>query len=145
MFALAVLAAAPLGIALYAYVGYPLILWIAARVRPGGSPAHDAAGWPSVTITIPVYNAVSSIGTTLESVLGLDYPRDQLQILVISDASTDGTDDVVRRFADRGIELLRLPERRGKTTAENAALAASRGDILVNVDSTIVVPKYSLK
>ena len=145
MFALAVLAAAPLGIALYAYVGYPLILWIVGRVRPGGSSTRDAAGWPSVTITIPVYNAVSSIGTTLDSVLGSDYPRDQLQILVISDGSTDGTDDVVGRFADRGIELLRLPERRGKTAAENSALAASRGDILVNVDSTILIPKYSLK
>jgi hypothetical protein len=51
----------------------------------------------------------------------------------------------VRAFADRGVELLRLPERRGKTTAENAALAASRGEILVNVDSTILLPSNSLK
>jgi glycosyltransferase involved in cell wall biosynthesis len=79
------------------------------------------------------------------SLLELDYPRDRFQILVISDASTDGTDDVVRGFADRGVELLRLPERRGKTAAENAALAASRGEILVNVDSTILVPTESLK
>ena len=98
-----------------------------------------------MTITVPVYNALANIGATLESLLRLDYPRDQLQILVISDASTDGTDDVVRKFADRGVELLRLPERRGKTAAENAAVAASRGEILVNIDSTIVVPAQSLK
>jgi cellulose synthase/poly-beta-1,6-N-acetylglucosamine synthase-like glycosyltransferase len=92
-----------------------------------------------------VYNAVLSIGGTLDSLLALDYPRDRLQILVISDASTDGTDDVVRAFADRGVELLRLPVRRGKTTAENAALTASRGEIMVNVDATILVPPASLK
>lgn len=146
MFALAAtLAAAPLIIALYAYVGYPLLLWIVGSIRPRGSTARDIAPWPSVTITVPVYNAVSSIGATLACLLELDYPRDLLQILVISDASTDGTDDIVRGFADRGIELLRLDERRGKTVAENAALAVSRGEIMVNVDSTILVPSLSLK
>jgi cellulose synthase/poly-beta-1,6-N-acetylglucosamine synthase-like glycosyltransferase len=141
----AIFAAAPLIIGLYAYFGYPLILWIVASIRPKQGSVRQPAPWPSVTITLPVYNAVMSITATLESLLELDYPRDRLQILVVSDASTDGTDDVVRRFTDRGVELLRLPERRGKTTAENAALASSRGDILVNVDSTIIVPVASLK
>jgi cellulose synthase/poly-beta-1,6-N-acetylglucosamine synthase-like glycosyltransferase len=141
----AIFAAAPLIIGLYAYFGYPLILWIVAIIRPRQSSFRHSALWPSVTITLPVYNAVSSITATLESLLELDYPRDRLQILVISDASTDGTDDVVRGFSERGVELLRLPERRGKTTAENAALASSRGEILVNVDSTILVPAASLK
>ena len=82
-------------------------------------------------MTVPVYNAVSSIRETLERILEVDYPRDRLQLLVISDASTDGTDDVVRCLAERGVELLRLPRRRGKTVAENSALAAARGEILV--------------
>lgn len=146
MVALAVvLASAPLVIAVYAYVCYPLILWIAASVRSRPGSAWSSVEWPTVTITIPVYNAVLSIAETLESLLALDYPRDRLQILVISDASTDGTDDVVRTFAHRGVELLRLPVRRGKTTAENAALAVSRGAIMVNVDAAILVPTGSLK
>jgi len=146
MFALAaILAAAPIVIALYAYVGYPLILWIVGRARPRVSSAADSASWPSVTVTVPVYNATASIAATLESLLALDYPSEQLQILVISDASTDGTDTVVTSFAERGVELLRMPDRSGKTAAENAALAVSRGDILVNVDSTILVPTDSLK
>jgi cellulose synthase/poly-beta-1,6-N-acetylglucosamine synthase-like glycosyltransferase len=146
MFSLAaIVAAAPLIIGLYAYLGYPLILWIVGTIRPRQSSARHSAPWPSVTITLPVYNAASSIGSTLESLLGVDYPRDRLQILVVSDASTDGTDDTVRRFSDFGVELIRLSERRGKTTAENAALAASRGEILVNVDSTILIPPGSLK
>jgi cellulose synthase/poly-beta-1,6-N-acetylglucosamine synthase-like glycosyltransferase len=146
MFSLAVMfAAAPLVIGVYAYVVYPVILWIVAAIRPKRSSPRPIAEWPSVTITVPVYNALSSIAATLEALLQLDYPRDRFQILVISDASTDGTDEMVRRFADRGVELLRLPERRGKTAAENAALAVSRGEILVNVDSTIIVPPQSLK
>ncbi len=145
MSALAILAAAPLIIALYAYVGYPLILWTVATVRPRRTPTPNTSDWPSVTITVPVYNGLPSISGTLERLLELDYPRDRLQILVISDASIDGTDDVVRTFADRGVELLRLLERYGKTTAENSALAAARGEIIVNVDSTILVPAYSLK
>jgi cellulose synthase/poly-beta-1,6-N-acetylglucosamine synthase-like glycosyltransferase len=146
MFALAVvLASAPVVIAVYAYVCYPWILWVAASVRSHPRPGWSSAQWPTVTLTVPVYNAVSSIAGTLESLLALDYPRDRLQILVISDASTDGTDDLVRTFAHRGVELLRLPIRRGKTTAENAALALSRGAIMVNVDATILVPSGSLK
>lgn len=142
---LAILAAAPLLIALYAYVCYPLILWMVAAARSARDSRSEAPSWPTVTITVPVYNAVSSIGATLESLLRLDYPRERLQILVISDASNDGTDDLVQTFADRGVELMRLPERRGKTAAENAAVSASRGEILVNVDSTIIVPAPSLK
>lgn len=145
MLAIAALAAAPLIIGVYAYVGYPLILWIIASLRRKRDIVRENAPWPSVTITVPVYNARTSIRSTLEHLLALDYPRDRLQILVISDASTDETDEVVRSFAARGVQLLRMPERRGKTAAENAALAASRGDILVNVDSTILVPPQSLK
>lgn len=146
MFVLAaILAAAPVVIALYAYIGYPLTLWLVAHRKPTGFVVRRGAAWPTVTITVPVYNAKASIASTLESLLAVDYPRDRLQILVISDASTDGTDDLVNGFADRGVELLRLPERRGKTAAENAALAASTGDILVNVDAAILVPTQSLK
>jgi glycosyltransferase involved in cell wall biosynthesis len=146
VFALAVvIAAAPIVTALYAYVAYPGIIWAVAPRRPRGSAGAQHNDWPTVTVTIPVYNAVASIRTTLERLLELDYPREKLQLLVLSDASNDGTDDVVRDFADRGIELMRAPNRRGKTAAENAAVAVARGDIIVNVDATVVVPPGSLK
>ena len=141
----AAFAAAPLVVGLYAYVGYPLVLWVVAAIRRHGEPLRDLGSWPSVTVTVPVHNARASIRATLDSLLAVNYPLDRLQILVVSDASTDGTDDLVRNYADRGVELLRLPERRGKTAAENAAVAASRGEILVNVDATIVIPPESLK
>jgi cellulose synthase/poly-beta-1,6-N-acetylglucosamine synthase-like glycosyltransferase len=146
MFALAAaLAVAPLITAIYAYIGYPLILLVIAKLRPRGIARIDNAPWPSVTITVPVYNAVSTISGTLESVLRLDYPKELLQVLVISDASTDGTDNIVRGFSSRGVELLRHQARVGKTAGENAAHVAARGTIIVNIDATVSVPAASLK
>jgi len=140
-----IVAAAPLVIGVCAYFVYPLVLWTVATSRK--IPEYDSRvmAWPFVTVTVPVYNAAASIRETLEHLLALDYPREKLQILVISDASDDATDAIVRSLGDRGVELLRMPERRGKTVAENAALRAARGEILVNVDSTILVPAGSLK
>jgi cellulose synthase/poly-beta-1,6-N-acetylglucosamine synthase-like glycosyltransferase len=139
------LAAAPVLIGIYAYVVYPMILSLSALVRPTRVTVAEGSEWPSVTVTVPVYNAAATIRSTLDRLLELDYPRDRLQLLVISDASTDGTDDIVLGYADRGVELLRLPNRRGKTTAENKAQEFARGEIIVNVDATILVASGSLK
>jgi len=140
-----VIAAAPILTALYAYVAYPVIVWVVARTRAPYADSSRNGEWPCVTITLPVYNAVGSIRATLERLLEVDYPAEKLQLLVLSDASTDGTDDVVREFSARGVELLRAPSRRGKTAAENAAVAIARGEIIVNIDATVVVPRTSLK
>ncbi|HEY0528057.1 MAG TPA: glycosyltransferase [Gemmatimonadaceae bacterium] len=139
------IAVSPILIGFYAYAGYPFILWTASLVKRRRSSQAEGHDWPSVTITVPVYNAENTIGQTLDCLLAVDYPRQKLQVLVISDASTDGTDEIVRGLSSSGIELLRMPERRGKTAAENAAVSAARGDILVNVDSSIQIPPYSLK
>ncbi|MEX1184582.1 MAG: glycosyltransferase, partial [Gemmatimonadota bacterium] len=101
--------------------------------------------WPSITITIPAYNEAGQIGELLESVLRLDYPRDRMQVLVVSDASEDGTDEIVRTYADRGIELLRMPTRGGKSAAENAARPLLRGEIVVNTDASIRIDPGALK
>jgi cellulose synthase/poly-beta-1,6-N-acetylglucosamine synthase-like glycosyltransferase len=137
--------AVPVGFGLYAYLLYPACLWLLARLRPAPKDPPGFSHWPSITISLPAYNEEASIGPTIQSLLDLDYPADRRQILVISDASSDGTDEVVRGFADRGVELLRLPERTGKTGAENAAVPHYRGEIIVNTDATIRIPPGSLK
>ena len=139
------LAALPLALGGYAYIGYPLILRALASRRPPRVLPPEPAEWPAITITLPAYNEQGRIRRTLDSLLQLDYPADRRQILVISDASTDATDDIVREYADRGVELLRLPRRSGKTAAENAAGAVARGEIVVNVDATVGVPPHALK
>jgi len=135
----------PLVIGIYAYAGYPFLLRLgAAAVRRNQSITSEFA-WPMITITVPCYNEAHSIRATIDALLALDYPEDRRQILVISDASTDGTDAIVREYADRGVELLRLETRRGKSAAENAAGPTARGEIIVNTDATIRILPDALK
>ncbi len=129
----------------YAYVGYPVLLRGFAALRPRRPTPLPPTEWPPVTVTIPVYNEERTIRAKLEDVLRYDYPRDRIQILVVSDCSTDGTDAIVQEYAARGVELLRLSQRAGKTAAENAAVARVRGDIVVNSDASVRVPPDALK
>lgn len=140
-----VLLAVPIVLFAYSYLIYPMVLRAVAALRPAPRPVPDPEEWPSISISLPAYNEERSIRDTLEALLRLDYPADRRQILVISDASTDRTDDIVREFAGRGVELLRLPARAGKTAAENAAAQHLRGDIIVNTDATIRIPPEALK
>src|SRR5687767_15620655 len=93
-------------------------------------PTSDPDEWPSVTITLPVHNEERRIASCLDAVLALDYPADRRQILVISDGSTDRTEDLVRGYATRGVELHVMRERRGKSAAENVGGGLARGDIV---------------
>jgi cellulose synthase/poly-beta-1,6-N-acetylglucosamine synthase-like glycosyltransferase len=140
-----VLIMAPIAMIGVAYVGYPLLLALVSLFRRRRPQLSDPAEWPTISLTVPAYNAQASIRRTLESLLRLSYPADRRQIVVISDASTDDTDAIARSYASRGVELVRLPERRGKTAAENAAGTIVRGDIVVNIDATVRVPPESLK
>jgi cellulose synthase/poly-beta-1,6-N-acetylglucosamine synthase-like glycosyltransferase len=134
----------PFALGAYAYLGYPLLLrLLPRRVRVRG-PA-EVSEWPTVTLLVPAFNAAATIAGTLDDILAFDYPRDRLQILVVSDASDDGTDDVVRSYAARGVDLLRMPTRGGKTRGENAAVAHCRGEIVVTMDAAIRAPAHALR
>jgi cellulose synthase/poly-beta-1,6-N-acetylglucosamine synthase-like glycosyltransferase len=130
---------APVALAGYAYVLYPLILQVLARGRPAPARPPEPSPWPFITITVPAYNEERAIAATIENLLAADYPADRREILVISDASTDATDAIVGGYADRGVRLVRLPVRGGKTAAENAAGAVARGEIIVNTDASVRV------
>ena len=133
------------GFVFYTYLGYPLLLMILAAVRRRHPPVAPLTEWPRISIVLPAYNEEAVIRDTLENLLRLDYPADRRQILVVSDASTDRTDAIVGEYASRGVELLRLPHRRGKTGAENAALPVLRGEIIVNTDASVHVERGALK
>lgn len=131
---------------LYAYVLYPLCLMALAplrRTRPATPESNWE--WPRVSITIPVFNEVGQVDALLESVLRLEYPADRLQILIVSDASDDGTDERVREYANRGVELLRMPTRGGKTAGENAARSLLTGEIVINTDASIRIDPGAIK
>jgi cellulose synthase/poly-beta-1,6-N-acetylglucosamine synthase-like glycosyltransferase len=152
----AVLVGLPVACFAYGYFGYPALLWLATRGRimaDDGSEtiAADDSGigeveeWPTISISLPAYNEAASIARTLDRLLDLDYPADRRQIVVVSDASTDGTDGIVRGYADQGVELVRVARRSGKTAAEAAAIPRLTGEIVVNTDATISIPRESLK
>lgn len=130
---------------MYAYVGYPALLWLFGSKPREGSPPPDPAEWPLVSVSLPAYNEDAVIRETLEAWLAADYPPEALQIVVISDASTDRTDEIVSAFRDRGVELLRLDGRGGKTAAENAAVPTLRGEIVINTDASVRVRRDAVK
>lgn len=127
----------------YAYVGYPALLAVLARIRT--RPVRAADSEPTLTVVVPVYNQADAILRKIENLLDLDYPRDKVEILVASDGSTDRTDEVVTGFAPRGVRLVRGPERRGKEAAQNLAVAEAKGAILVFTDATILLERDALR
>lgn len=118
----------------YTYAGYPLLLWCLARLRPRA--IHRADFTPDLTVIVTAFNEEKSIGRKLEGLLAQDYPAPQLDILVASDGSWDGTEEIVRSFADRGVRLLRVPGRVGKTETQNRAVREAHGELLVFTDAT---------
>lgn len=139
----AVMVFGALGIIAYVYVGYPIALWLLSKVRK--KEIHRADITPSVTLLISAYNEAESIGRKLENSLTLDYPRDRLEIIVISDASMDATDRIVRSYADRGVRLLRMPERGGKTAGLNAAVRQAQTDIIIFSDANILYQSNAIR
>lgn len=140
-----VLIAIPCVLLVYSYLLYPILLKVASLFRAAPAAGGEPAEWPGITITIPCYNEERSIAGTIDSLLALDYPADRRRILVVSDASSDRTDEIVRSYADRGVSLVRLPERRGKTGAENAAGPHLQGDIVISTDATIRIQPGALR
>jgi glycosyltransferase involved in cell wall biosynthesis len=137
--------AVSVGVGVYAYLGYPALLQLLRTLSGPRRGAPRAAGWPRISIVLPVYNGADVIARTLDGILALDYPADRRQILVVSDGSTDRTDDIVSSFADRGVELVRLARRQGKTAAENAARIHLTGDIVVNTDASVGLHPAAVK
>lgn len=130
---------------LYVSFGYPLLLSVlAGLVRPADRP-REAATWPAVTLAIAAYNEETAIRDKLENSLRLDYPGEKLEIVVFSDASTDETEEIVRTYANRGIRLLRIEGRRGKTFCQNETVKICTGEIVVFSDANSMYEPTALK
>ncbi len=119
----------------YTYIGYPALLVLVAlfRRRTLPEPGHTR----SISVLIAAYNEEAHIGRKIEQTLALDYPAEKMEIVVVSDGSSDGTDAVVGAVADPRVRLVRVP-RGGKTQAQNEAVKHCRGDVVVFSDATTV-------
>jgi glycosyltransferase involved in cell wall biosynthesis len=127
---------------LYAYAGYPLMLTALSLLWK--RPVLKDNIMPSVSFIITAYNEERRITAKLENSLELDYPRDKLDIVVASDCSTDGTDNIVQGYAGAGVRLIRAEERKGKEAAQKLAVSQTWGDILVFSDTATTLSKDAI-
>jgi cellulose synthase/poly-beta-1,6-N-acetylglucosamine synthase-like glycosyltransferase len=130
---------------LFAYGGYPLFLWVVSIFRSNKAQTQSSTYVPRVSLLISVHNEERSIDPKLENALALDYPKKSLEIIVVSDASSDRTDEIVRQFSDQGIRLLRQHVRKGKSAALNMAVAEAKGEIIVFSDGNAMYDGKAVK
>lgn len=128
---------------IFIYVGYPLVLALLSLFlsRP---VKKDDMFKPSVTIVISAFNEREHIGATIENKLALNYPSEKLEILATSDGSTDGTDDIVRSFADRRVRHFRQDPQQGKSTALNKMVVEAKGEIIVVSDANSIYQQEAI-
>ena len=117
---------------LYAYLGYPLLLWLISRYR--GRPFSRKRVAPTVSILMSVRNEEQTLPAKLDNLRALDYPRNRLQIIVVSDGSTDNTLRILREHGDM-LQPIVLEAARGKAAALNEAAKWATGEILVFTDA----------
>ena len=134
----------------YVYAGYPLLArLLGGMVRHRVWAAEPGEHLPSVTVLIAAYNEAAHIEATVRNKLAQDYPADQLDIIVISDESDDGTDDIVAGImagsGDPHVRLIRQEPRAGKTSALNLALPEAAGEIIVFSDANSLYASDTLK
>jgi biofilm PGA synthesis N-glycosyltransferase PgaC len=136
-----------IGTVVYTYVGYPILVDLASRIRRRAhtAPRGDSDGLPSLTVIIPAHNEERWIARKIENTLALDYPRDRMKILVASDGSTDKTVEIARQYAGQGVELAAFLKRAGKTAALNRAVALAQGEILVITDANALLEPSALQ
>jgi cellulose synthase/poly-beta-1,6-N-acetylglucosamine synthase-like glycosyltransferase len=113
---------------LYALIGYPLLLnWLAKRAN---NPVRKDDKLRTVSFVIVVYNGEKFLERKLKAIFAQNYPRERIEVLVVSDGSTDRTDEIARSFAGQGVRFLRVPHG-GKAAALNAGVPLVGGEILV--------------
>jgi cellulose synthase/poly-beta-1,6-N-acetylglucosamine synthase-like glycosyltransferase len=127
----------------YVYVAYPaLAVFLAARF---GRPVRREEIFPRVTIILTAYNEEECIRAKLENLAALNYPRDLVDVLVASDASSDSTEKIAASYDPQRVRVLRVEGRRGKTACQNAAAAAATGEVLLFTDATTHVQADALR
>lgn len=118
---------------LYPIIIYPSLVCLLGLTWP--RPVKRGSWLPCVTVLIPAHNEAQNIAATIRNKLEQDYPRERLEIIVMSDGSTDRTEDIVREFSSQNVRLVRRERREGKAAAINEGVRHAKGEILVFSDA----------
>ncbi|HCF49925.1 MAG TPA: glycosyltransferase family 2 protein, partial [Syntrophomonas sp.] len=132
------------GLLVFHYFGYPLLMGLLSHLKKN-KPFPESGELPPLTMIISVYNEEDVIRERLENCLTLDYPRDKLRILVVSDGSTDNTHSIVEQYSQHGIELVVVPGRVGKTGTLNQVIPELASEIIVFTDANSMLRPDALK
>lgn len=131
-----------LALIVYTYAGYPLLVSIVGSFFPAlrRDPNHE----PTVSVLIPAYNEDATIAKKVEQTLSLDYPPEKLEIVVVSDGSTDRTNEIMAAFNHPQVRFFAAP-RGGKTQAQNFGVERCRGEIIVFSDATSIYRRDAIR
>lgn len=131
----------------YPYLIYPPLLHLLAAISPVRREPKEGGTLPQVTLIVSAYNEEVVIADKLKNSLSLDYPKDYLEIIVLSDASSDRTDEIVNAVAaqDSRVRLVRQDERLGKTVGLNKAVEVARGELVAFSDANAMYEPSALR
>lgn len=147
-----------LGLVVYPYFLYPLLLFFTYSVTQAwrdlrflSSPRNRRADTPSssampgVSIIVPAYNEEKVLPAKIENLRELDFPRERLQVIFVSDGSEDGTNQILQNLREENYECILLNERKGKANALNQAVARATNQILVFCDASTLFESDAIK
>ena len=130
------------GLVFYTYLGYPLLIVLLAKFFPKARKV-DVLSTPTVTWIVPCFNEEAVISSKIENLVALDYPKNKLEVILITDGSTDRTVEYAKSYKD--VKVLHQDTRAGKAAAENRAMKFANGEIIVFNDANTMVSSKALK
>ncbi len=133
-----------IGLLIYTYFGYPLVLALVAGFRRS-CPPPTPEEWPTVSMIVPAHNEELVIQAKIDNTRGLDYPRGKLELIIASDCSTDATHEIVQRNEDEMVKLVVNEQRGGQTAAQHSGVRVAKGEILVFSDANSMYERDALK
>ena len=142
----------------YTYVLYPCVLFLAYSIAQMRRDLRYLAGpgnrrcvgigskeLPAISLIVPAYNEQNHLPGKLDNIRKLDYPADKLEIIFVSDGSTDQTNQILQSFEHPSVQLVLEPERQGKPTALNHGIARAAHNVLVLSDASTLFAPDALK
>lgn len=129
---------------LYVYIGYPILLFILKSIFKFPHKIDDNYQ-PKVTLIISCFNEVDIIDEKIANSLNIDFPADLLEIILISDGSTDGTDEAIKKHTNDTLRLIRQEGRLGKTSGLNLAIPKAIGEFIIFSDANAMYKPDAIK
>jgi cellulose synthase/poly-beta-1,6-N-acetylglucosamine synthase-like glycosyltransferase len=136
-----------IGLVAYAYLGYPILIYILSRMRGPRKLADiaDRDDWPMVSLVIAAYREETVIAERVKNALSLDYPADRFEVIIGCDGKEDRSGEIVAGFEDPRVRLEQFPKRRGKASVLNDCVPLAKGEIIAFSDANTMMQPDAIK